>query len=399
MTTTTNAAILDRAVLGPDLPEVPYDHPFRAEFSAWLATNAPGVPEPIDQDQRFEFRRDWHRRLAADDWVGVHWPVECGGRGAGALTQFMYYEELALARAPDAANTPGIVLLGPTLMAVGADELKRRFLPGILSGDEMWCQGFSEPESGSDLASLRTRAELRGDQWVITGQKIWATFAQYADYCFVLCRTEPDSKRHSGMSLLICPMDQPGVTCRPITQISGEAEFCEIFFDEAVTPADWVVGEPGAGWPAAMKLFQFERGDQCFTDHARLLVQLADAEQLIQAGAVSGLLSTARVERAREDHFSLWMRAQELRQLNLRAALLAEVGEDLGAVGSVTNLVWGELDKEIAHHCADLLGPAGVEFGRAESVTRLAARAKTIYSGTSEIQRNIIAERLLGLPR
>ncbi|MGH3860301.1 acyl-CoA dehydrogenase family protein, partial [Actinokineospora sp.] len=161
--------MLDRSLLGPDLPEAPYAHRFRAELSSWLADNAPGVAEPLDQDERFEFRRAWHRAMAADRWVGVHWPSEYGGRDAGALTQFMYYEELALARAPEPVNTPGIILLGPTLMALGSDELKRRYLPGILAGDEMWCQGFSEPDSGSDLASLRTRAELRGDGWHITG--------------------------------------------------------------------------------------------------------------------------------------------------------------------------------------------------------------------------------------
>jgi alkylation response protein AidB-like acyl-CoA dehydrogenase len=378
---------------------VPFDDPFRLELRAWLADNVPGEPEPLDQDERFEFRRTWHRRLAADGWVGVHWPAEFGGRAAGPLTQLMYYEELALARAPEPVNTPGIILLGPTLMALGPEDLKRRFLPGILSGEEMWCQGFSEPDSGSDLASLRTWAELRGGSWRINGQKIWTTFGQYADFCFVLCRTETGSSRHRGMSLLICPMDQPGVVQRPIRQISGEQEFCEVFFDAAITPRDWVVGEPGQGWQAAMKLFQFERGDQGFTDHARILVHLSDAAESLRASVAHGLISPVRARHAKDRQLDLWIRAQELRRLNLRAALLAGQGKDLGAVGSVTNLVWGELDKELADHCADLLGPHGVEFGPAESVARLAARAKTIYSGTSEIQRNIIAERLLGLPR
>ncbi|MFF2846082.1 acyl-CoA dehydrogenase family protein [Streptomyces sp. NPDC058001] len=389
---------LDHGVLGPELASTPYDHPFRAELRAWLREHPP-ASEPLDQGEKFACRRSWHRQLAEAGRVGLHWPVEYGGQGADPMTQFMYYEELALARAPEPVNTPGLILLGPTLMAHGSDELKKRFLPGILSGDEMWCQGFSEPNSGSDLASLRTRAEMSGDEWVVNGQKTWTTFGQYADYCFVLCRTEAGSERHRGLTLLICPVRQPGVTVRPIRQISGDEEFCEVFFEDARVPGAWVVGEVGHGWEAAMTLFQFERGDQGYTDHARLLVRLADCERAVDDAEARGAVSPERAADARARHLALWVRCQGLRRLNHRGATLAAEGKELGAVGSLTNLVWGELEKDLGTACAEASGAESLLVGRRDTHARLATRAASIYSGTSEIQRNIIAERLLGLPR
>lgn len=393
-----SSSLLGHEVLGPELPLTPYDHPFRRELRAWLEAHPPG-PEPMGQDERFEYRRAWHREMAADGWVGLHWPQEYGGRGADPITQFMYYEELALAGAPEPVNTPGLILLGPTLMAHGSEQLKQRFLPGILSADEMWCQGFSEPDSGSDLASLRTRARLEGDEWVIDGQKIWTTFGQYADFCFVLCRTEPGSERHRGLTLLICPLDQPGVTVRPIHQISGDDEFCEVFFEGARAPKEWVVGEPGGGWQAAMTLFQFERGDQGYTDHARMLVHLAESERTLAGSEEDGAVSPARAAHARLVHRTLWARCQGLRLINYRAALLASEGKELGAVGSISNLIWGELEKDLGSAAAEAAGPRSLVVPRHDTRGRLASRAASIYSGTSEIQRNIISERLLGLPR
>jgi alkylation response protein AidB-like acyl-CoA dehydrogenase len=391
--------IHDHGVLGPEFAQTAYDHPFRTELRDWLAQHAPEGPEPLDQEARFQHRRDWHRTMARDRRVGLHWPEKYGGRGADPLTQFMYYEEVALASTPEPVNTPGLILLGPTLMAHGSAELKQRFLPGILSGDEMWCQGFSEPDSGSDLASLRTRADLVGDEWVVNGQKIWTTFGQYADFCFVLCRTEPDSERHRGLTLLICPIDQPGVTVRPIRQISGDDEFCEVFLEDAKVPAGWVVGEVGAGWAAAMTLFQFERGDQGYTDHARMLVHLLDCDRAVDAAEDSGVLSAGRAAAARIQHTRLWVRCQELRHLNYRGAMLAAAHQELGAVGSMTNLVWGELEKDLGSAWAEASGYEALVLGRRDTHGRLVSRAASIYSGTSEIQRNIIAERLLGLPR
>lgn len=396
---TLGRTLLDHAVLGPEPRPVPYDHPFRGEFREWLAAHVPGEPEPADEDERFAFRRAWQQTLHAGGWAGPAWPAEFGGRGAGALEQFMYYEEIALARAPFVVNAPGIILLGPTLMVHGSAEHKARFLPGILSAADMWCQGFSEPNSGSDLASLRTRARLDGDQWVIDGQKIWTTWAHYADYCFVLCRTEEGSERHRGLSLLVCPMDQPGVDARPIVQITGDAEFGEVFFDSARCPRDFVVGVPGEGWTAAMTMFQFERADQGFTCHARLAVQLFDLRTALVQARQRAAVSSATLDEARLRYADLWIRVQQLRRINLGNALRVEAGETIGPSGSLTKIFWSELEKDVAGLHADLGAAAGLVEGPGPAKDLLASRAASIYSGTTEIQRNIVAELLLGLPR
>jgi alkylation response protein AidB-like acyl-CoA dehydrogenase len=397
MTSTLNA--LDSSILGPDISVAPEDHPFRQEFRGWLAENVPGVPEPLDQDQRFLMRRAWQRTLFEGGWAGPAWPKEFGGRGAGPLHQFMYYEELALARAPYVANMPGIALLGPTLIEVGSEELKARFLPAILSADEIFCQGFSEPNAGSDMAALRTRARLEGDEWVIDGQKIWTTWAQYSDFCFALCRTDPESERHRGMTLLVCPIDQPGVTVRPITQISGDPEFAEVFFDDARAPASYAVGGVGDGWTTAMILFQFERGDQGFTDHSRMLVRLHDIGTTLRAAVAAGSISEQAAAQARLRLAGLWVRCQQLRRFNLRIAVRAEAGESIGMGGSIVNLFWGEIEREIGELGAEVHGARGLLADTEPAHELLAGRAGTIHSGTSEIQRNIIAERMLGLPR
>jgi alkylation response protein AidB-like acyl-CoA dehydrogenase len=387
------------SVLGPELSIVADDDPFRREFRAWLESNTPTDPEPLDPDEKIEFRRRWQKSLFDSGWAGPAWPTKYGGRGAGPLQQFMYYEELALSRAPDLANEAGIVLLGPTLMVHGTDELKERFLPGILSGDEIWSQGFSEPNAGSDLAALRTRAQLDGDTWVINGQKIWTSWIHSANWSFVLCRTDPDSKRHRGLSMLICALDQPEITTRPIIQINRDSEFGEVFYDGARVPGDLIVGAPGEGWQVAMTMFQFERADQGFTDHARLLVHLADMVHEHQRVKKEGLASPAVLAAARLTIADLWVRCQQLRQLNLRAAIDAEGGAQIGAAGSVVKLFWSELEQDIESLRAQLNPVDGLVDGSQVAYDRLASRATTIYSGTSEIQRNIIAERLLGLPR
>jgi alkylation response protein AidB-like acyl-CoA dehydrogenase len=397
---TTSTTPLASSVLGPEIALVPDDDPYRLQFRRWLHDNAPGVPEPLDGAERFAMRRDWQRVLFDGGWAGPAWPEQYGGRGAGPLQQFIYYEELALARAPEEVNAPGIRLLGPTLMVLGSDELKQRFLPPILSGEEIYAQAFSEPNAGSDLASLRARARLENDGWVLDGQKIWTSWAQYSDFMFVLCRTEPGSERHRGLSLLICPTDQAeAITVRPITQISGDPEFAEVFLDGAHAPENYVLGGRGNGWTAAMTMFQFERADQGFTDHARMLVRLADIADDLRRGQRAQLLSPATVADIRQTLADLWIRCQQLRRFNLRVAVNGEAGEQVGFFGSVVNLFWGELEKDTADLAARVLGPGGLVLDTEPSHHLLEGRAGSIHSGTSEIQRNIIAERILGLPR
>jgi alkylation response protein AidB-like acyl-CoA dehydrogenase len=397
---TTSMKPLPSAVLGPEIALVPDDDPYRLQFRRWLQDNAPGVPEPLDWHERFAVRRDWQRVLFDGGWAGPAWPEQYGGRGAGPLQQFIYYEELALARAPEEVNPPGIRLVGPTLMVHGSDELKDRFLPSILSGDEIHAQAFSEPNAGSDLASLRTRARLEDGEWVINGQKIWTSWAHYSDFMFVLCRTEPGSERHRGLSLLICPTDQAEtITVRPITQISGDPEFAEVFLDGARAPESYVLGGRGNGWAASMTLFSFERADQGFTDHARMLVRLADIADDLRASQRAQTLSPASAAEMRQTLADLWIRCQQLRRFNLRVAVNGEAGQPVGFFGSVVNLFWGELEKDTADLAARVLGPGGLVLGTEPSHHLLEGRAGSIHSGTSEIQRNIIAERILGLPR
>lgn len=389
----------DASVLGPELKLVPDSHPYRREFRVWLAHNAPEEAEPHDQDALVAFRREWQRTLHSGGWAGASWPTEYGGRGSGPLEQFMYYEELALARAPEIANAPAVLLLGPTLIVHGPEALKERFLSGILSGDDMWCQGFSEPEAGSDLAALRTRARLDGDAWIVNGQKIWTTWAQYADWCALLCRTEDGSERHRGLSMLLVPLDQPGVTVRPILQMNGASEFCEVFFEEARADAELVVGGRGQGWPASMTMFEYERADQGFTCHARQLVRIADIAAAIRALRAEAKLEAWALGPSRARLADLWTRAQRLRLLNLRAAVQAEARQRLGPSGSVIKLFWSELEQDIAEFGAGLFGAEGLSADNAWTEHYLGSRAASIYSGTTEIQRNIVAERLLGLPR
>jgi alkylation response protein AidB-like acyl-CoA dehydrogenase len=389
----------DGRVLGPELEVVAEGHPYRIEFRRWLADNVPADPEPRKQDELVAFRRRWQATLHAGGWAGPSWPAAYGGRGSGPLEQFMYYEELALARAPEIANAPAVLLLGPTLMVHGPDELKERFLPGILSGEDMWCQGFSEPDAGSDLAALRTKARPDGDAWVVDGQKIWTTWAQYADWCALLCRTEAGSERHRGLSLLLVAMDQPAVTVRPIVQMNGAQEFCEVFLDGARAELGLVVGGRGEGWAAAMTMFEYERADQGFTCHARQLVRIADAADALRRLRDEGALASWRLDALRGRLAGLWSRGQRLRRLNLRAAVDAEAGKRLGPAGSVIKLFWSELEQDLAAFAVELLGPAGLDLEHPWAEHYLGSRAASIYSGTTEIQRNIVAERLLGLPR
>src|SRR5271154_1293468 len=239
---------------------------FRDEFRAWLAENAPDPkPADLDEDAQYAWRRDWQRRLYEASWAAPHWPTEYGGRGSTPTESAIYFEEIGRARVPFAANTLGILLGGPTLMVWGTDEQKERYLPPILSAEEIWCQGFSEPDSGSDLASLKTRAVRSGDEYVVTGQKVWTTFAHHAKWCMLVARTDPDAPKHKGLTYFLMDMEQDGVQVRPLRQITGESEFNELFIEGARIPNENIVGGEGNGWAVAITTLMHERATLAFS--------------------------------------------------------------------------------------------------------------------------------------
>src|SRR5213082_1714504 len=270
-----------------DLTFTPQQAAFRDELRGWLADNPPD-PEPTngDDDAHFAWRRDWQRRLYDAGWAAPSWPAEYGGRGVTPSESAIYFEEIGRARVPLPANILGLLLGGPTLMVWGTDEQKERYLGPILSGEEIWCQGFSEPEAGSDLASLKTRAVKRGDEWVVTGQKVWTTFAQYAKWCMLVARTDADAPKHQGLTYFLMDMEQEGVTVRPLRQITGEAEFNELFLEEARIPEENVIGGEGNGWMVAITTLMHERAGLGFGSAIQLKIALGELMQLARERGV-----------------------------------------------------------------------------------------------------------------
>jgi alkylation response protein AidB-like acyl-CoA dehydrogenase len=384
-----------------DFEESSEDQAFRAEVRAWLDAHLVGelaaIGESGDLTAHPEARARWERELGAGGWIGVSWPAEYGGRGLTLLQQAIVGEEFARAGAPLRA-TFGEGLLGPTLIQFGTDDQKRRFLPPILSGTETWCQGFSEPGAGSDLAGLTTRARLDGDHWILDGQKLWTSQAIEADWIFALCRTSDEGPRHKGISFLLVPMDQPGVTVRPIRQITGTSEFNEVFFDGATTHADLVVGGVGNGWAVAMATLGFERGTNFLSQqvrYAREFWRLVDVAR--KNGAVDDALIRQRLARA-------YCGLEVMRWLGARTVSAYASGGAPGAEASVGKLFWSQWHQRLGELALDVIGPSAQLVGEGYALdpfaeTFLFSRAHTIYAGASEIQRNILGERVLGLPR
>ena len=381
------------------------DQQFRTRIRGWLAVNLTGefaglrgAGGPGREHEAFEERLAWDRHLSAAGWATLSWPAEHGGRGATISQQMIFHEEYAGADAPARVSHMGEQLLGPTLIAFGTPEQRRRFLPAIASVTELWCQGFSEPGAGSDLASIATTARLAGDHWEVTGQKIWTSLAHVADWCFVLARTEPGSRRSSGLSMLLVPMHQPGVTVRPIRQLTGTSEFNEVFFDSARTDAELVLGEPGDGWKVARYLLGVERGAATFGQQIQFRRELDD----IAARASRGRADPA----LREKIARAWVGLEVLRAYALDTLAAAELPDaDAGAEASVTKLLWarwhkalGELAMEVAGARALVARAAPYELDGWQQLF-LFSRADTIYGGSDEIQLGIIAARALGLPR
>jgi alkylation response protein AidB-like acyl-CoA dehydrogenase len=377
------------------------DAAFRSIVRDWLETalggdfkSLRGVGGPGREHEAWHERREWNRYLAAAGWTCLGWPVEHGGRGATTAQQVVFHEEYARADAPHKVNHLGEELIGPTLIAFGTPAQQQRFLPKIVAVDELWCQGYSEPDAGSDLANVKTSARLDGDEWSVTGQKVWTSLAHLADWCFVLARTTPGSRRHDGLSYLLVPMQQAGVTVRPIVQITGTAEFNEVFFDDARTERDLVVGDVGDGWRIAMGTLGFERGVATLGQQVGFRRELdAVIELARQTGAVDDPAIRDRLTRA-------WVGLETMRAHAERT--LRSTGVQ-GTEASVAKLLWATWHRGLGELAMDVVGAPGmlVRDGDLNQWQRmfLFTRADTIYGGSNEVQRNIIAERELGLPR
>ncbi|MHA7666332.1 acyl-CoA dehydrogenase IpdE1 [Mycolicibacterium sp. HS_4_1] len=372
---------------------------FRAEVRQWLADNLvgefaalKGLGGPGREHEAYEERRAWNQHLAAAGLTCLGWPEEHGGRGLSVAHRVAFYEEYAKADAPDKVNHLGEELLGPTLIAYGTEEQKKRFLPNILNVTELWAQGYSEPGAGSDLANVSTSAELVGDEWLINGQKVWTSLAHWAQWCFVVARTEKGSKRHHGLSYLLVPLDQPGVEIRPIVQLTGDSEFNEVFFDDARTEASLVVGEPGQGWGVAMATLTFERGVSTLGQQIRYKREL---EGLIGVAKTTGAIDDPLI---RHKLTESWTGLRAMRSYAMATMDVEQPGQD-----NVSKLLWANWHRELGEIAMEVQGMAGLTLpgGEFDEWQRLFlfSRSDTIYGGSNEIQRNIIAERVLGLPR
>jgi alkylation response protein AidB-like acyl-CoA dehydrogenase len=381
------------------------DEAFRRRVAEWLAVNLAGEFAPLrgrggpgDESAFVEERRAFERALGRAGFTCLGWPREWGGRGATLTEQVIFHEEYARAEGPGRLGHIGEGLLGPTVLAFGTDAQKRRFLPPIASGEEIWCQGYSEPNAGSDLANVQTRARREGDAWAIDGQKVWTSWAQWADWCFVLCRTDPEAPKHRGLSYLLVPMRQPGVTIRPIVQLTGDSEFSEVFFDGARTDAENVVGRPGEGWKVAMGTLAFERGASTLGQN------LAFANELSRLFGIAKRNGRARDPVLRQRLADAWIGLQVMRANALRMLSRPESPE-LPREAMIYKLYWASWHRDLGELAMDVLGPDSALLEGApyalSSLQRLFlfSRADTIYAGSNEIQKNLIAERALGLPR
>ncbi|MCB1855611.1 MAG: acyl-CoA dehydrogenase family protein [Halieaceae bacterium] len=384
------------------------DERFRAEVAAWLAANLCGEfaairhrGGPGDEHSLVVERKAWERKLHEGGWTGLGWPREHGGRGASIEQQVIFNEEYARAGGPGRMGHIGETLAGPTLIAFGSAAQQARYLPGILRGEDLWCQGYSEPSAGSDLANVKTKARFdeASGQWFISGQKVWTSLAHESQYCFVIARTDPQSVGHKGLGFFLLAMDQPGITVRPIEQLTGTSEFNEVFFDEAVCAGDDIVGEPGQGWQVAMGLLGFERGVS--TLGQQMLFQ-NEFDEVLRIARENGAASDPAIrQRIADAHVGLRiMRFNSMR-------MLSGGGDDgsLGREAMIYKLYWASWHRNLGKLAMDVLGAeseilagAPYELNRLQSLF-LFTRADTIYGGTNQIQRNIIAERALGMPR
>ncbi len=381
---------------------------FAAEARRWLEKTLPKswrknhLWTRADDPLWVQIARDWQRLLYEGGWAAISWPRELGGRGATVVERWLFEEELDRAGAPRPIASSGAVdLIGTAILRYGTEGQKQRFLKPLLSGKELWCQGFSEPDAGSDLASLRTRAERDGEAFIVNGQKVWTSHADIADWCFLLCRTELDQPRHRGLSLLLVDMRAPGVSVRPLRQMTGESEFCEVFFSDVRVAADLLVGTPGRGWEIAMGILAHERGPVwTFTFQRKIRRSLAHALD------VAGKRALCKERITRQQLAQSWIEVKLLELMGYRSLTKLKKTGQPGPESSIEKVLGSETDQRLQETTVRLLGPLalGAVAGWEGTWQRIAhdylyARSETIMGGTSEIQRNLIAQRILGLPR
>jgi alkylation response protein AidB-like acyl-CoA dehydrogenase len=388
-----------------DLTYGPEQERFRARVKAFLEANLPKGSGGADYGSMFrdevQMLRDWQRKLYENGFLGMAWPKEYGGQGASAIEMAIFNEECAKVKAPGPLNVLGLSLAGPTIIAHGTPEQKSRYLAKILSCDEIWCQGFSEPGSGSDLGSLRTHAELHGDEFIVNGQKVWTSLAHIADWCMLLVRTDPTLPKHRGLSYLLVDMKTPGVTVKPLRQMTGSAEFNEMFFDDVHVPRENLLGGLNNGWKVAMTTLANERGTMSLAMAARFFITYSEMVNMVRN---QGRLKDPRV---RQQLAQFYVDLQGLKYTLYRSFSTILRGGTPGPEGSVSKIVWSETNQRMHEFAMSIEGPASQLAGRQTYSVEsgrwqygfLRSRANTIEAGTSEIQRNIIAERVLGLPK
>ena len=395
-----------------DLRHSEADEAFRAELQTWLEKSLPAEMRAPDYwadkstDEAFEIRREWEAGKAAAGFAGIQWPTEYGGRGGTPAQKAIYDEEMAKANSPQTVNTLGLTFLAPTVMAIGTDAQKAEIIGPMLRNEVIWCQGFSEPGAGSDLAALSTKAVLDGDHYVVNGQKVWTTNAMHSDKIFTLVRTSTEGAKHAGITMLLIDMHSEGVQARPLRQMSGDSEFGEVFFTDVRVPADQVLGEVNGGWAVAMLLLSFERGSSAMGQYTRFRAELdrvVDLAHTLERNGRPAAQDPVLRQRLAQGALDLEL----LRLHSLYVLTQVEKGKDLGFEASMTKLHWSETHQDLGETFADVAGLAGqlaqpfpgVDL---EGLTRdlfLWSRSETIWGGSSQVQRNIVAERVLGLPR
>ncbi|HEX7425277.1 MAG TPA: acyl-CoA dehydrogenase [Terriglobales bacterium] len=382
---------------------------FRDELRAWLGANVPSDWKQRREDPletRFEYLRAWQSKLYEAGWAGVSWPKQYGGRGATLMQQVIFWQEMARAGAPPLANVLGLGLIGPTIIAFGADAQKRRYLPKILSAEEIWCQGFSEPNAGSDLASLQMEARREADSYIVNGQKVWTSYGWLADWCELVVRTDPDAPKHKGLTVLLVDMKTPGIEVRPLRQMTGETEFNELFFHDVSVPLENVVGNVNKGWDVAIGTLMHERGtfgaglQITYQQNIQRLIELS--RQFRRNGR-----RAAEDPLIRQELAQCYAEIEIMRWNQMRAFSRISATGVPGPEGSIQKLFWSELNQRLQQVAQELLGPYGQLDGSDShaidnglwSYGYLRARGNTIEAGTSEIQRNIVGHFVLGLPR